>query len=97
MANLKREDYIRELLDTLFKSINLTNLPDTLLFIKKKLLSIAGDTRIIQEDPFMIIIDTINYKYFSNTSVMNVVLQHEMQNRNMQVNPCFLINLDLHA
>jgi len=61
------------------------NLPETLSNINKKLIAISDNNPILTEDNLRCITDYINYKYFSKTSVVNVILEHEMQNRNLQV------------
>jgi hypothetical protein len=61
------------------------NLPETLSNINKKLIAMIDNNPVLTEDNLKYVTDYINYKYFSKTSVVNVILEHEMQNRNLQV------------
>ena len=61
------------------------NLPETLSNINKKLIAMIDNNPVLTEDNLKYITDYINYKYFSKTSVVNVILEHEMQSRNLQV------------
>jgi hypothetical protein len=97
LSNLKKETYFSNLLEDLFRSIDLMNLPETLSYLNKRIVTILDNNPIVQEDILKAISDIISYKYFSKTSIINVVLEHEMQNRNLQVNLNFMIFLGIHA
>ncbi len=66
------------------------NLPETLSNINKKFISILDNNPVVSEDNLRYITDFINYKYFSKTSVVNVIIEHEMQNRNLQVKEIYI-------